>query len=63
MCGAIGLQQNALINPDALVNGGPGHNAAVAVISAPRPEPAEAYHARLQGLAGLSHVTVEVQQT
>ncbi|MFL5297843.1 MAG: cation diffusion facilitator family transporter [Phenylobacterium sp.] len=40
---------------------GPGHNAAVAVIAAQTPLPAEAYHARLQGVAGLSHVTVEVR--
>lgn len=40
---------------------GPGHHAAVAVVVAPRPLPAEAYHARLQGLDGLSHVTVEVR--
>ena len=40
---------------------GPGHHAAVAVVSAVHPQGAEAYHARLQGLAGLSHVTVEVR--
>jgi len=40
---------------------GPGHNAAVAVVAAEHPQPAEAYHARLQGVAGLSHLTVEVR--
>jgi cation diffusion facilitator family transporter len=40
---------------------GPGHHAAVAVVSAEHPKSAETYHARLQGLAGLSHVTVEVR--
>ena len=40
---------------------GPGHHAAVAVVSAAHPLPPEAYHARLKGLDGLSHVTVEVQ--
>jgi cation diffusion facilitator family transporter len=39
---------------------GPGHHAAVAVIRAAHPEAPEAYHARLKGLNGLSHVTVEV---
>jgi cation diffusion facilitator family transporter len=42
-------------------NLGPGHNAAVAVVSAADPLPAEAYHLRLKGLEGLSHVTVEVR--
>jgi cation diffusion facilitator family transporter len=40
---------------------GPGHHAAVAVVSAANPLPPQAYHARLKGLEGLSHVTVEVQ--
>ena len=40
---------------------GPGHHAAVAVVSAEHPLEAEAYHARLNGLSGLSHVTVEVR--
>jgi len=40
---------------------GPGHHAALAVVSAPYPQEPEAYHARLKGLAGLSHVTVEVR--
>ena len=40
---------------------GPGRYAAVAVVAAAHPLPPEAYHARLKGLEGLSHVTVEVQ--
>jgi Co/Zn/Cd efflux system component len=40
---------------------GPGHHAVIAVIAADRPQPAEAYRARLTGLAGLSHVTIEVR--
>ena len=40
---------------------GPGHHAAVAVVSGEHPLGAEAYHARLKGLSGLSHVTVEVR--
>jgi len=40
---------------------GPGHHAAVAVVGAAHPQPPEAYHARLRGLEGLSHVTVEVR--
>ncbi|WP_334161188.1 CDF family Co(II)/Ni(II) efflux transporter DmeF [Phenylobacterium sp.] len=40
---------------------GPGHHAVIAVIAAEHPEPVEAYHARLKGLAGLSHVTLEVR--
>jgi cation diffusion facilitator family transporter len=40
---------------------GPGHHAAVAVIAAAHPLPSAAYHARLKGIEGLSHVTVEVQ--
>jgi len=40
---------------------GPGHHAAVAVVSSAHPLGAEAYHARLKGLSGLSHVTVEVR--
>ena len=42
---------------------GPGHHAVMAVIETARPQPPQAYHARLQGLAGLSHVTLEVRQT
>lgn len=40
---------------------GPGHHAAVAVVSADTPQPAEAYHARLRGVEGLSHLTIEVR--
>jgi cation diffusion facilitator family transporter len=40
---------------------GPGHHAVIAIIAADPPQPAAAYHARLAGLAGLSHVTVEVR--
>ena len=40
---------------------GPGHHAVIAVIAAAHPMPPSAYHARLAGLAGLSHVTVEVR--
>jgi cation diffusion facilitator family transporter len=40
---------------------GPGHNAAVVSLVSDRPEPPSAYKSRLAGIAGLSHVTVEVQ--
>jgi cation diffusion facilitator family transporter len=40
---------------------GPGHNAAVVSLVSDRPEAPTAYKARLAGLAGLSHVTIEVQ--
>ncbi|MGA0606141.1 CDF family Co(II)/Ni(II) efflux transporter DmeF [Phenylobacterium sp. VNQ135] len=40
---------------------GPGHHAVIAVIAADHPQPPEAYRTRLAGLAGLSHVTVEVR--
>jgi len=40
---------------------GPGHHAVIAVIAADHPKPAATYRARLAGLAGLSHVTVEVR--
>ncbi len=40
---------------------GPGHHAVIAVIAADHPLPVEDYRARLAGLAGLSHVTVEVR--
>lgn len=40
---------------------GPGHHAAIVVIAAAQPLPAEAYRARLAGLPGLSHVTVETR--
>lgn len=39
---------------------GPGHCAAVVSVVSDRPEPPAAYKARLAGLSGLSHVTVEV---
>ncbi len=40
---------------------GPGHHAAVVSIVCDRPEPPAAYKARLADIAGLSHVTIEVQ--
>jgi len=40
---------------------GPGHHAVIAVIAAANPRPVATYRARLAGLAGLSHVTVEVR--
>jgi cation diffusion facilitator family transporter len=40
---------------------GPGHHAVIAVIAAANPQSVAAYRARLAGLAGLSHVTVEVR--
>lgn len=40
---------------------GPGHHAVIAVIAAATPKPVATYRARLAGLAGLSHVTVEVR--
>jgi cation diffusion facilitator family transporter len=39
---------------------GPSHNAAVVSLVADRPEPPSAYKARLAGIPGLSHVTIEV---
>jgi cation diffusion facilitator family transporter len=39
---------------------GPGHNAAVVSLVSDHPQPPETYKAKLKGLAGLSHVTVEV---
>ena len=39
---------------------GPGHHAAVVSIVSDRPEPPAVYKARLAGIPGLSHVTVEV---
>lgn len=41
---------------------GPGHHAVIAVIAAAHPMPVATYRARLAGLAGLSHVTVEVRE-
>ncbi len=40
---------------------GPGHKAAVVSLVSDRPEAPAAYKTRLAGLAGLSHVTIEVQ--
>jgi cation diffusion facilitator family transporter len=40
---------------------GPGHHAVIAVIAAAHPKPVSTYRARLAGLAGVSHVTVEVR--
>jgi cation diffusion facilitator family transporter len=40
---------------------GPGHSAAVVSLVSDRPEPPAIYKARLAGIRGLSHVTVEVQ--
>jgi cation diffusion facilitator family transporter len=40
---------------------GPGHMALIAVIVSDRPQPPSAYKTRLHDIAGLSHVTVEVQ--
>lgn len=42
---------------------GPGHHAVIAVIAAQHPRPVATYRARLAGLAGLSHVTVEVRES
>ena len=39
---------------------GPGHHAGIAVIAAAHPLPVDVYRARLAGLSGLSHVTIEV---
>jgi len=39
---------------------GPGHNAAVVSLVSDHPQAPDAYKAKLSGLAGLSHVTVEV---
>ena len=42
---------------------GPGHLALIAEVASPTPAPPSAYRARLAGVAGLSHVTVEVTPT
>jgi cation diffusion facilitator family transporter len=39
---------------------GPGHTALIATVVADRPQAVAAYKARLEGLPGLSHVTVEI---
>jgi cation diffusion facilitator family transporter len=41
---------------------GPGHAAAIVALVSDRPQPPSWYKARLGGLAGLSHVTVEVNR-
>lgn len=41
---------------------GPGHHAAIVVIAAEKPLSASSYRARLAGLPGLSHVTVETRE-
>lgn len=41
---------------------GPGHTAVVAVIVAHAPHSPDAYKTRLNGIAGLSHITIEVHQ-
>jgi cation diffusion facilitator family transporter len=41
---------------------GPGHMAVVAAVVTDRPQRPDAYKARLQGLTGISHVTVEVHR-
>ena len=40
---------------------GPGHSALVASIASNDPQPVEFYKRRLHGIAGLSHITVEVE--
>ena len=40
---------------------GPGHHAAIVVISQAEPLPVASYHRRLSDLVGLSHVTIEVR--
>jgi cation diffusion facilitator family transporter len=41
---------------------GPGHLAVAAAVVSDRPQPPAAYKARLDGVAGISHVTVEVHR-
>ena len=41
---------------------GPGHHAAIVSLVSDAPEPVETYKARLAGVDGLSHVTVEVHR-
>jgi len=41
---------------------GPGHTALIAAVVSDHPQAPEAYKARLEGIAGLSHVTVEVHR-
>lgn len=40
---------------------GPGHHAAIVSVVTHRPRPAAFYHARLEGVATLGHVSIEVQ--
>ncbi len=40
---------------------GPGHRAAVVTVVSDRPQAPADYKERLRGIAGLSHVTVEVE--
>jgi cation diffusion facilitator family transporter len=40
---------------------GPGHHAVIAVVAADHPHGPETYRRRLNGLTGLSHITVEVR--
>ena len=39
---------------------GPGHSAVIAAVVSDRPQPSAVYKARLNGLVGISHMTVEV---
>jgi len=41
---------------------GPGHTALIAAVVSDQPQSPDAYKARLEGVAGLSHVTVEVHR-
>jgi cation diffusion facilitator family transporter len=41
---------------------GPGHTALIAAVVSDHPQPPEAYKSRLEDVAGLSHVTVEVHR-
>jgi cation diffusion facilitator family transporter len=41
---------------------GPGHTAVIAAVVSDEPQPPAAYKTRLDGVAGLSHVTVEVHR-
>jgi cation diffusion facilitator family transporter len=41
---------------------GPGHAAVIAAVVSDEPQPPSIYKARLEGLAGLSHVTIEVHR-
>ena len=61
------LQDRLEVNGDRLCDLhlwrlGPGHTAVIASIVSDDPQPAEAYKARLRGVPGLSHVTVEVHR-